>query len=47
MSHFIRLSTRVINKSHIVDIITTPNKYSISMDYNYITGTFFFGKWRN
>ena len=37
MTHFIHLSSRVINKLHIIEIIKNPNKYLIHMN-NYNKG---------
>jgi hypothetical protein len=42
MSHFINLSSRVINKLHIIEIIKYPSTYYIYMSNNYISGTFVF-----
>ena len=36
MKHFINLTTRVINKLHIIEIIKKPNKYDIHMSNNSI-----------
>ena len=38
---FINLTTRVINKLYIVEIIKTPNKYYIHMKNNRVDGFFF------
>lgn len=46
MNNFIKLSSRVINKLHIIEIIKQPNKYWISMTNNYISGIMVFG-WGN
>ena len=42
MKHFINLTSRVINKLHIVEIVKQPNKYEIHMSNNSIHGSFFF-----
>ena len=34
MKHFINLTSRVINKLHIIEIIKKPNKYEIHMNTN-------------
>ncbi len=31
MTHFINLTSRVINKLHVIEIIKKPNKYFINM----------------
>ena len=41
MKHFINLSSRVINKLHIIQIIKQPNKYNIHMSDNSIDGFLF------
>ena len=41
MNHFINLTTRVINKAHIVEIIKQPNKYEIHMSNSRINGFIF------
>jgi len=46
MNHFIKLSSRVINKLHIIEITKHPSKYYISMSNNYISGIMLFG-WGN
>lgn len=38
---FINLTTRVLNKLHIVEIIKEPGKYSIHMSNNSINGFLF------
>ncbi len=42
MKHFINLSSRVINKLHIIEIIKQPNKYRIYMTNSSLHGSFFF-----
>lgn len=42
MKHFINLSSRVINKLHIIEIIKLPNKYKIHMSNNRIDGFLWF-----
>lgn len=42
MKHFINLSSRVINKLHIIDIVKQPNLYEIYMTNNSIGGFVFF-----
>ena len=42
MNHFINLTTRVINKAHIVEIIKQPNKYEIHMSNSRIHGFLLF-----
>jgi hypothetical protein len=42
MKHFINLTSRVINKLHIIEIIKNPNKYEIHMNTNDINGLFMF-----
>ena len=42
MKHFINLTSRVINKLHIIEIIKHPNKYVIHMSNNSIDGFLFF-----
>ena len=42
MKHFINLTTRVINKLHIIEIIKHPNKYEIYMSNNSIDGFVWF-----
>ena len=41
MNHFINLTSRVINKAHIVEIIKQPNKYEIHMSNPTINGLLF------
>lgn len=41
MKHFIHLSSRVINKLHIVEIMRQPNKYYIYMNNKEISGLMF------
>ncbi len=41
MSSFIRLSSRIINSSHIVEILKTPNKYFIIMTNTNVDGFLF------
>ena len=41
MTNFINLTSRVINKLHIIEIIKKPNKYFIYMNESYISGTLF------
>lgn len=43
MNSFIKLTSRVINKLHIIEIIKHPNVYYISMTNNYISGIMLFG----
>ena len=42
MKHFINLTSRVINKLHIIEIIKHPNKYEIHMSNNSIDGFLLF-----
>jgi hypothetical protein len=42
MRHFINLTSFVINKSHIVQIIKKPNKYYIYMTNNNLSGSILF-----
>jgi hypothetical protein len=42
MKNFINLSTMVINKLHIIEIIKQPNLYRIHMSNSSIHGSFFF-----
>ena len=42
MNHFLKLTTRVINKAHIVEIIKQPNKYEIHMSNSSIHGFLLF-----
>jgi hypothetical protein len=41
MNYFLNLTTRVINKAHIVEIIKQPNKYEIHMSNHSINGILF------
>ena len=43
MKHFINLTSRVINKLHIVEIIKHPNRYEIYMSNNNIDCLVIFG----
>lgn len=43
MKSFIKLTSHVINKLHIVEIIKNQNKYSIYMSNNNISGFLIFG----
>ena len=43
MKQFIHLTSRVINKLHIIEIIKQPNKYEIHMSNYNIDGFMFFG----
>jgi hypothetical protein len=43
MRHFINLTSRVINKSHIIEIVKETNKYEIHMITNYFSGSHFYG----
>jgi hypothetical protein len=38
MKHFINLSSCVINKLHIIEILKKPNKYYIYMNYHTVNG---------
>jgi len=38
MKHFINLSSRVINKLHIIEIIKQPNMYEIHLNKYHIDG---------
>lgn len=38
MSNFINLTSRAINKLHIIEIIKKPNRYEIHMSNNTISG---------
>jgi hypothetical protein len=38
MKHFINLSSCVINKLHIVEIVKKPSNYTIYMSYQKFTG---------
>jgi hypothetical protein len=42
MKNFINLTSRVINKLHIIEIIKKPNKYEIHMSDNSIAGFWLF-----
>ena len=42
MKHFINLSSRVINKLHIIEIVKCPNLYVIHMSNSNIGGSLFF-----
>ena len=42
MKHFINLTSRVINKLHIIEIIKQPNIYEIYMSNNNINGFLLF-----
>ena len=42
MKHFINLSSRVINKLHIIEIIKQPNLYEIHMNNRRTDGFFIF-----
>jgi hypothetical protein len=42
MKHFINLSSRVINKLHIIEIIKQPNLYEIHMNNKRTDGVLFF-----
>jgi len=42
MKHFINLTSRVINKLHIIEIIKQPSKYEIHMSNNSINGIMLF-----
>lgn len=43
MKSFIKLTSHVINKLHIVEIIKNQNKYFIYMSNNKISGVIIFG----
>ena len=43
MRHFINLTSRVINKLHIIEIIKQPNSYEIHMSNNKIDSFFIIG----
>jgi hypothetical protein len=43
MKNFIKLSSIVINKLHIIQIVKKPNIYEIHMIHNKIEGMFFCG----
>lgn len=38
MNQFIKLSSRIINKSHIIEIVKTPNVYEIYLTNSSISG---------
>ena len=40
MKQFIKLTSIILNKSHIVEIIKLPNKYFIHMSNNHLYGEF-------
>jgi hypothetical protein len=42
MKHFINLSSRVINKMHIIEIVKKPNLYEIYMSNRLVNGFVFF-----
>jgi len=42
MNNFINLTSTVINKLHIIEIIKQPNKYKIYMSNNSVTGFLLF-----
>jgi hypothetical protein len=44
MKHFVNLTSRVINKLHIIEIIKQPNMYKIHMSNNSINGFFLFSR---
>ena len=44
MKHFVNLTSRVINKLHIIEIIKQPNLYKIHMSNNSINGFFLFSR---
>ena len=41
MTHFINLTSRLINKLHIIEIIKKPSKYFLYMSDSNITGRMF------
>jgi len=43
MKNFIHLTSRVINKLHIIEIIKNPNKYEIYMSNYNVDGFLWFG----
>jgi hypothetical protein len=43
MNNFINLTSRVINKYYIVEIIKKPDKYIIYMNYANFSGNIIFG----
>jgi hypothetical protein len=44
MKYFVNLTSRVINKLHIIEIIKQPNMYKIHMSNNSINGFFLFSR---
>jgi len=38
MKHFINLTSRIINKQHIIEIVKSPSKYYIYMSNNNLSG---------
>lgn len=42
MKHFINLTSCVLNKLHIVEIIKQPIKYRIYLTNSHLSGTMFF-----
>ena len=42
MKHFINLTSRVINKLHIIEIVKQPNLYEIHMSNHFVNGFIFF-----
>jgi len=40
MKQFIKLTSLILNKSHIIAIVTQPNKYFIHMSNNRLYGEF-------
>ena len=42
MTNFINLTSRVINKLHIIEIVKQPSKYYLYMDPNSLSGFMFF-----
>jgi len=38
MKHFINLTSRIINKQHIIEIVKSPSKYYIYMNNNNLSG---------
>ena len=46
MKNFINLTSRVINKLHIIEIIKNSNKYEIHMSNNKIDGFWLFSSGR-
>ena len=46
MKHFINLSSRVINKMHIIEIVKQPNLYEIHMSNHVVNGVIFFASGR-